>query len=103
MENAPFLHVYSPIFHHATSHIIGNKQALKMLKSAIDTALKQQIGEESFFGYDGEEYTCKVIMYDGDKNQMIAVPYTDANAKEAGDTAIWPSDLSKFITERQNL
>ncbi len=91
------LHVYSPLFWHDNAHIVGTRDALEMLRDAIDRALSEgKAITPGVFGADGEGYEVRVVALSADDERWhrLASPYTDEMARELRDNAIWPSHFA---------
>lgn len=78
--NSPgaMLHIYSPIWQHADSYIIGDKQALEDLRDALDRAIssKEPTSFNAFVN-DGEGYTVHVAWLSEQEVDRLSLPYTD--------------------------
>jgi len=87
------LHVYPQETWHDEAYIVGDREALLILRALIDQALRPGPGTEEveLFAGDGEGYAIHVVNLEGDEGwNKIAVPYTGNIAKEKRETAVWP-------------
>lgn len=93
--NDAFLHIYAQDQWHADAFIVGNAEALKALRDAIDRALERGHGYASCYVNDGEGYYTAVVKVDDkEKLDRLGVPYTDEVAgAQSVDNPIWPWDL----------
>ena len=62
----PLLHVHSQSFQHDDAFLIGNKQALEILKATIEEALKTGECSLELYTVDGEGYDLHVFCDDSD-------------------------------------
>ncbi len=80
----PLLHVYAQAFWHEESVIVGNREGLAALQSAIDRALQPGAdwnGEQSeVLTADGEGYNVRVRRLDDEVIDKLILPYTDEDA-----------------------
>ncbi|MDG3044700.1 hypothetical protein OE903_15000 [Bacillus sp. B6(2022)] len=58
------------------SYIIGNREGLIELKSAIDQALKSNVGQAELFPSDLEDYTTYVALVDDKKSWILLLCLT---------------------------
>jgi len=92
---SPFMHIYSAGQWHGECYIVGNTEALKRLRDAIDAALAGHVGGTHAYAGDGEGFQTIVVKHDSEKWEQLAVHYTDAEvcATERREDAIWPHAL----------
>lgn len=74
---ADVLHCYAQAFWHTEAYISGGRNALQMLRSAIDKALGDGKAECDVFASDGEGYTVYVVAMSDEDAARQVVPYTD--------------------------
>ena len=76
------LHCYAQYSWHMDAYISGSRDALVMLRDAIDAALNTGVAECEVFASDGEGYSIYVVaMSDADAKRQV-VPYTSYLAAE---------------------
>lgn len=84
-ERTRLLHLYAQYCWHSECKIVGNKNALTVLRDAIDEALRKGKAETGAMVSDGEGYTIEIEMcdadWDSDKWRRYPVPYTADHAK----------------------
>lgn len=73
------LNVYGQRYPHATAYIVGDAEALRALRDAIDTALADKHGCAHTFTSDGEGYDVIVLHLPSDEAEKLITPYTDDN------------------------
>lgn len=61
IDLAAWAHVYGQHFYHSPATIRGNREALRLIRDAIDHALEAGEGEAKLFAGDGEGYGLHVI------------------------------------------
>lgn len=97
----PVLHVYGQAIWHDDVLIMGNTEALRALREAIDRALANDSGgfaKADVTAADGEWYWVMVLRNDHDWRapewQNAALPYTDEAARAANDQpgVYWPHE-----------
>lgn len=71
------LHCYAQAFWHAEAYISGGRDALLMLRAAIDKALDDGVAQCDVFASDGEGYTVYVVAMSEEDAARQVVPYTD--------------------------
>ncbi|MHA2427584.1 MAG: hypothetical protein ACXADB_06140 [Candidatus Hermodarchaeia archaeon] len=72
------LHIYSQWQWHDSAHIVGDEEALKRLRDAIDNALEWGSDYTEAMTSDGEGF--RVIIVKGDVDELT-LPYQDEIAK----------------------
>jgi hypothetical protein len=90
-----YLHIYGQMQWHGDAFILGNAEALKSLRDAIDRALSDE-GKGSLGAYvnDGEGFYTAVVRVDNQETfDKLAVPYHDEIAQDHRDDAIWPEQM----------
>lgn len=90
------LHIFGPTYYHDHSFIIGNREALELLRKAIDDALEtgSATGKTSAFAADGEGFDLCVYREEEDAFWEKALfPYTDNDAQDNREDAIGPWQL----------
>lgn len=84
-ERVRLLHIYAQYCWHSKCRIVGNKNALTVIRDAIDEAIKRGSAETGAMVADGEGYTVEVLMldaaWDSDKWRRQPVPYTAEHAR----------------------
>jgi hypothetical protein len=84
-ERVRLLHVYGQYCWHSECRIVGNKNALIVLRDAIDDAIKRGKSETGAMTSDGEGYSVEVEMcdadWDSDKWERQPMPYTAEHAR----------------------
>lgn len=96
MSDLEYLHIWGQACWHDPVVIIGNTDALKTLKHAIESAIEN--GEHkvsAFFTSDREGFSLYVVCKDDNKWDNRAVPYSDEMAAEKNPNAIYPADEIK--------
>jgi hypothetical protein len=88
------LHVYSPSMWHDEVGIVGTRDALVLLRAAIDDALTD--GQSTFetFAADGEGYDLHVVCVEPEDMDGVQLPYTDHVARKRGSSAHWTELLT---------
>lgn len=85
-ERVRLLHVYAQHCWHGECRIVGNKNALTVLRDAIDEALRKGKAETSAMVTDGEGYGIEIEMCDAawesDRWERQPLPYTADYAKD---------------------
>ena len=71
------LHIYGQGFCHQEALIIGDTEALKKLRHAIDNAIKNKVAEVDTFTADGEGY--EICVANTEKVEIARLPYHDCN------------------------
>lgn len=85
-ERIRLLHIYAQHSWHMPSRIVGNKNALTVLRDAIDEAIHKGNAETGAMTVDGEGYSVEVEMCDakwgsrGWSSQRL--PYTADHARD---------------------
>jgi hypothetical protein len=83
-KSIPLLHVHNQSFQHDDAFLIGNRQALEMLKASIEEALKVKECSLNLYTADGEEYFLHIFCDDsewqGERWQNALLPYTAPEA-----------------------
>jgi hypothetical protein len=88
------LHIYAQPYYHAESYIVGNRDALLLLRDAIDEALKDGKSSAEVSVADGEGYDTNVMLIEDEKTwDRLRRPYTDGYAKDTRRDALEPSNL----------
>jgi hypothetical protein len=84
-ERVRLLHIYAQFCWHSECRIVGNKNALIVLRDAIDEALKKGKSETGAMTSDGEGYTVEIEMLDADwesdRWRRQPMPYTAEHAR----------------------
>ncbi len=84
-ERVRLLHVYAQYCWHSECRIVGNRNALIVLRDAIDEALRKGKAETGAMVTDGEGYTVEVELcdaaWDSDKWERQPLPYTAEHAR----------------------
>jgi hypothetical protein len=88
------LHIYGQRWWHDSATIVGDRAALEHLRTLIDMALESNTAAGEFFAQDGEGYHGRVFLAAADHEywQLLAMPYTDEDAKGTSQGKVWPSD-----------
>jgi hypothetical protein len=98
----PKLHIYGQSYFHEHAFIVGNTEALRALRDAIDDALETGtvVSGITAFTADGEGYEVKVYREE-DKEYWdnASLPYTDRTIFSDRDDAIGPWDLFRKYKE----
>ena len=82
LPGSEVLHCYAQHSWHLDAYISGSRDALVMLRDAIDAALNTGVAECEVFASDGEAYSIYVVaMSDSDAKRQV-VPYTSDLAAE---------------------
>ena len=85
-ERNRLLHIFAQHCWHSECRIVGNKNALTVLRDAIDEALRKGKAETGAMVADGEGYSIEIEMCDADwesdKWMRRPVPYTADYAKD---------------------
>ena len=96
-EKWNFLHLYPQPFWHDEAYIVGNRKGLERLRDALNKALEDEGDVDvsvNVMANDGEGYSVHVVkVNDGEKINMLAVPYTDEISKERDAEALYPHAL----------
>lgn len=91
------LHLYGQGAWHDEAYIVGNTNALRLLKEMCEKALAQEEGstksKEIFMTNDGEGYPVTVIKVDSEgKWTDMAYPYTEEMAEDHRPNAKHPAE-----------
>jgi len=90
------LHIYGQTYPHDHAFLVGNKEALKALREAIDAALNNQAGGTTVFATDGEGYDVKVYCEEEEEYWgKSKLPYNDRDMFIEYDEDVGPWDLFK--------
>lgn len=74
----PKLHLYGQSHNHDEAVLVGNREALESLRTAIDAALSANpIQAMEAFASDGEGFDAFVILVDGPQLDRLPLPYHD--------------------------
>ncbi|ARM83957.1 hypothetical protein [Marinobacter salarius] len=92
MSDSSTLHIYAQEFFHTPAVIAGNREALEMLKRAVDKALAQGVAEFETFQNDGEGYDCTVVCGTEDEMNNLYSAYTGIG--DISDLGKCPEDLA---------
>lgn len=96
MSDLEYLHIWGQACWHDPVVIIGNTEALKTLKHAIESAIENgEYKVSAFFTSDREGFSLYVVCKDDDKWDIRAVPYSDEMAIEKNPNAIYPTEEIK--------
>lgn len=87
------LHIYSQEQWHGNAYVVGNEEALKNLRDAIDAALEKGSGHASSFVNDGEGFYALVVKVDDETAEKIMTPYQDEIAHDSRKEFIPPWEL----------
>jgi len=92
-----FLHIYSQFQWHDSAHIIGNEEALRRLRDAIDHALENGSAHTEAYTSDGEGFLTIVVKAEEKTINALTMPYQDEVAKGQGgpSSKMEPWDLEK--------
>lgn len=86
------LHVYAQPFWHTNATIVGNTEAIKLLRQLCDMALESQTAGGEFMTSDGEGYHCRVICTDDSELWgKLQLPYIDEDARDRRENTINPN------------
>lgn len=98
-EYKGILHIHGQYAHHTDAYIVGTRDALLALKTAINAALNNDVGSANSYCSDGEGFSIYVIEISEESMKRAAVPYSADYAAESSDSKAvsWPWD---FIKER---
>jgi len=92
-----YLHIYGQSQWHGEAFIVANKQALLMLKKAIEDAVANGHGFISAFQGDGEGYNTLIARVDNPQDfDRLANSYTEEIASDKREDAIWPWDMGSI-------
>lgn len=92
------LHIYAQEIWHDEAYIAGEREALTILRDAIDDALKKGTSSAQFFTSDGEGFDVQIVVADEPTMNKMMVPYTDDIAKAQGADNFGPwTMLSKAM------
>ena len=84
-ERIRLLHIHGQYIWHSECRIVGNRNALIVLRDAIDEALREGQAETSAMVTDGEGYCVQIKLCDAawesDKWRREPLPYTANYAK----------------------
>lgn len=101
MSDPELVHIYQQEVQHDSVHIVGNRAGLLRLRAAIEMALSQGQKEVLAFINDGSGYMIKVVCLNeplkGENWTELGVPYTNSNAMEGREDAIWPWQIRKGV------
>lgn len=75
------LHIYAQDAWHDEAYIAGTREALKLLRDAIDSAIEKGTGSAECFVCDGEGYRIEVVVATKEQIGNMVVPYTSECAK----------------------
>ncbi|MCY7500445.1 hypothetical protein [Bacillus pumilus] len=93
-------HIYAQKSWHMDSYIIGNREGLIELKSAIDQALKSNVGQAELFPSDLEDYTTYVaLVNDKEELDSLIMPYIDEDNDD--ENLIHPVDIVTSLEEKK--
>ena len=76
------LHIFGQPFNHADAWIIGDKESLVALRSAIDEAISGNISSCSHFAQDGEGYS--IVVLNQQLTEADLLPYTHDHMSHRG-------------------
>lgn len=88
----PVLHVHAASFWHDDAWIVGNREGLERLRTAIDRALAKGGAHADAFVNDGEGFHCFVAVESDADMDRLNVPYTDEIAGSAAEGHHWPHE-----------
>jgi hypothetical protein len=87
------LHVYSPSMWHDEGGIVGTRDALVLLRVAIDDALTNGKSTIETFAADGEEYDLHVVCVEPEKIVRVQLPYVNPIAHSDDSGMHWTEIL----------
>lgn len=91
------LHLYAQEWWHDDARIAGTKDALILLRDALNEAIENGASIcEDVFTSDGEGYDVHIIEVSKEQTTHMAVPYAGDDAKERRKHAFWPSLRDEF-------
>jgi len=82
MSAAPLLHIYAQDAWHDDAFIVGEPEALRALRSAIDRALADRNAAVEAMVADGEGYHVLVLCRPPEAIEGMKMPYTDPLTKD---------------------
>lgn len=97
MGDPELLHVYGQSLPNDSLYIVGNRAGLVRLKAAIELALSNVHHETIAYVNDGEGFAIRAMLlaeaWEFENWTRLAVPYSERDAMEAKENAIWPWDF----------
>ena len=88
-DSVPLLHIIAQKAWHDSAFIVGNLEALKLLRQALDAAMSDAgTGFADVFAEDGEGYALHVRCLTDE--EMATVPYGYTDPDTFGEPRPWP-------------